>query len=155
MTGAECSDRSVLLIDDDSAVRDALAQLLEQSGYGISVAPDGRRGLQLLRKSPFRLLLLDLELPGISGWDLLDYTSTHWPLMPVVVLTGFSSQCVPGSLLGVDAFFEKPPDVSNLLKTISALMAEPLAARLQRRGATTAPGEAGFNRLIGNYRLCD
>ena len=124
----------VLMIDDDPSVRGSLSKLLEESGYGVRTAADGRSGLRLLQREQFHLLVLDLDLPGISGWDLLDFAGSHWPLMPVLVLTGFSSQCVPGSLYGADALLEKPPDVARLLDIIATLLSETAEARLHRRG---------------------
>jgi DNA-binding response OmpR family regulator len=136
--------QAVLIIDDDPSVRAALGKLLEETGCRVTMAADGRRGLELLRQQQFHLLVLDLDLPKVSGWDILDFAGAHWPLMPVLVLTGFSSQCAPGSLSGADAFLEKPPEVARLLNTISFLLNEPLEARLRRRcdGSAQPAGSA-------------
>jgi len=123
----------VLLVDDDQAVREALRNVLQQTGYEVVLAPDGQEGADLLKARCFDLLLLDLELPGLSGWEVLDLSREHYPSMPVVILTGFLGQCVPGSLEGTDARLEKPPDVIPLLETIAELLAESPASRLKRR----------------------
>ncbi len=127
---------TVLIIDDDAAVRTALANLLGASGYAVTEAAHGRAGLQFLEQVEVDLLLLDLDLPEVSGWDILDIVAVRRPLMPVLVLTGQHRECVPGSLAGVDAFLVKPPDVGELLEKVSGLLSEPLEARLERRRRT-------------------
>jgi DNA-binding response OmpR family regulator len=134
--------QSVLVVDDDPSVRSSLIDLLQEAGCQVWAAADGRQGLHLLQQQPFQLMLLDLQLPEISGWDLLDLAGAHWPLMPVLVLTGFSSQCVPGSLYGADAFLEKPPDPGCLLNTVSLLLNEPAEARLNRRQGSLPTGSS-------------
>ena len=123
----------VLIVDDDAAVRAAITKVLQEAGCVVCSVPDGRQGLRQLEQQEFQLLVLDLDLPEISGWDVLDFAGAHRPLMAVLILTGFSSQCAPGSLLGADAVMEKPPDVSRLLKTMELLLREPVDARLRRR----------------------
>jgi len=122
----------VLIVDDDQSVRDSLRKVLGQAGYAVVVAPDGREGLAHLKQQKLQLLLLDLNLPKLSGFDLLDVAVERCPLVPVIILTGLMSQCVPGALTGADAVIEKPPDVNLLLETIGQLLNEPAERRIRR-----------------------
>lgn len=142
----------VLVIDDDPAIRSALHRILQES-YRVVLAADGREGARRLKEQKCDLVVLDLDLPKLSGWDILDLTMSWSPLLPVIVLTGFSGECVPGALVGADVLLEKPPDVNLLLKTIACLLTEPANKRAERRalGLASAPVMAlsglNFSRL--------
>lgn len=125
----------ILVIDDDASVRSSLQSLLEGLGYNVMLAGDGLEGMTYLNAQPFDLLILDMALPQITGWDILDLLGERKLSLPVVILTAFSDECVPGSLLGADVLLEKPPDVNSLISTVSFLLAEEAASRLQRRRA--------------------
>jgi DNA-binding response OmpR family regulator len=150
----------VLIVDDDPSVRDALKKVLHESGYSVRAAADGRQGALELEQHSFQLLVLDLDLPKISGWDLLDFVIARWPAMPIIILTAFSSQCVPGALSGTDILLEKPPDVDRLLEIMANLLTEPAEARLQRRlqvraQPTGTPAPAATRRhVLGQNFLC-
>ena len=135
----------VLVVDDDVAVRDSLCNVLEQAGYTVVVAADGRDGLAELKHQQMDVLLLDLNLPKLNGFELLDVAVEKCPLAGVIILTGMLAHCEPGALAGADALFEKPPDVAKLLQTIAQLVAQPAEERLKRRlgnspGALPTPG---------------
>jgi DNA-binding response OmpR family regulator len=119
--GREVNKR-VLIIDDDASVRDSLPKVLEVAGYAVVTAEDGQQGADQLSKERFDLVLLDLDLPVLSGWDVLDLVRSGLPALPLVILTGELHQCEPGSLAGTDAVFEKPCDVELLLETIERVL---------------------------------
>lgn len=123
------------MIDDDPSVRSSLQRLLEETGYTVTIAADGAEGVLQLEQRAFDLLILDMNLPQITGWDILDLLTKRKLSQPVVVLTAFLDECMPGSLSGVDGALEKPPEVNLLLNTIEFLLREPAAARLRRRSA--------------------
>ena len=127
------------MVDDDAAVRDSLKKLIEQAGYQAVLADDGQQGRDCLGNEHFDLLILDLDLPKISGWDLLDWLALNERHLPVIVLTALVDECEPGALVTADVLLEKPPDVSLLLKTVDKLLQEPTEALWQRRLAATRP----------------
>lgn len=145
--------RRLLVVDDDPCVRDALKCVLDEAGYETVAASDGRQGAAELERAAFDLLILDLDLPEISGWDILDIVMARRPALPVIVLTGYFDQCVPGALLGADAFMEKPPDVAQLLKLVDELSSESPEARQERRrkesatAGSTVPSEHSYRRV--------
>lgn len=126
------SSKRILIIDDDLSIRDALKKVLGGIGYTVVLAADGREGVICLEEQEFDLLLLDLDLPKVSGFDVLDVAAERHPALPVLILTGELDQCEPGALVGADALMEKPPDVALLLKTVDELLNEPAARRLRR-----------------------
>jgi DNA-binding response OmpR family regulator len=125
----------ILVIDDDPSVRSSLQQLLEETGYTVTLAADGAEGVLELEQRDFDLVILDMNLPQITGWDILDLIIKRKSSQAVLVLTAFMDECVPGSLSGVDGVLEKPPEVTLLLNTVEFLLREPAAARLRRRTA--------------------
>lgn len=132
-------NKQILIIDDDLVVRNSLKKVLQDLGHRVALAADGQEGLACLKQETFDLLLLDLDLPKISGWDLLDHVQKQGARLPVVVLTAFLDQCEPGALAQADAWLEKPPDVSRLLQTLDQLLHEPAEVRCLRLVGSTNP----------------
>jgi DNA-binding response OmpR family regulator len=131
----------LVIVDDDASIRESLFKVLTEAGYSVVAASDGKEAVALLKQSPPDLLLLDLDLPVLTGFDVLELARAQAPGMAVVVITGLSGECEPGALFGADALLEKPPDVERLLAIIQALLAEPEEARLRRLcdGPAAAP----------------
>lgn len=134
--------KSILVIDDDVAVRKALQRVLEEAGYWVSLAQDGETGAVQLRQSRWDLMVLDLGLPGVSGWDVLDLGRSLEPSLPVIILTGLLDQCEPGAFGGADALLVKPPEVALLLETVQRLLAEPAEARTRRLADLPGAGKS-------------
>jgi DNA-binding response OmpR family regulator len=124
--------KRILVIDDDVSVRDALKKILNTSGYSVKLASDGREGADSLARDKFDLLVLDLDLPNVSGFDILDVAAERDASLPILILTAMADQCETGSVAGADAVLEKPPDVWLLMNTIERLLAETPAERLER-----------------------
>jgi CheY-like chemotaxis protein len=85
----------VLVVDDDEAIRCAVADLLEEAGFGVSQAQDGEQALAMLRRSPLpAVVLLDLMMPRVDGWQVVEAMRASPPLasVPVMVLTAFSAR---------------------------------------------------------------
>ena len=123
---------TVLIVDDDAAIRESLRKLLQAEGYEVVLATNGQEGLDLFGPTQIDLVLLDLNLPAKSGWDLFERFTSLNPLLPVIVITGRNNQYRLAAAAGVGALMEKPLDVPLLLRTISEMLAEPAEARLKR-----------------------
>ncbi len=128
---------NLLLIDDDAAVRDSLKKVLESAGYAVKLAATGQEGLGLLESQAFNLLLLDLQLPDRSGWDVFECVATRCPLLPIVLITGLGGQRETAAAIAAGALLEKPLDAPALLNTIERLLTEPSGARLRRLSGYT------------------
>jgi DNA-binding response OmpR family regulator len=141
--------KRILIIDDDPSVRQSLHEVLRDAGYSAATAADGLSGKSRLKTTAFDLLVLDLNLPGLSGFDILDFARVHCAKLPIVILTGLIDQCEPGALAGADALFEKPPDVPALLQRIKELLREPSAKRLARISSGSGAGQTNFTAEHG------
>src|SRR5579875_2236798 len=81
----------ILIIDDEAGIRDSLETLLGLEGFDVEMAVDGPSGLDLLSRSTFDLLLLDLALPGETGIDLLPRIKAMAPDLPVIMITAYGT----------------------------------------------------------------
>jgi CheY-like chemotaxis protein len=129
----------LLLVDDDPSIRASLGKVLASEGYQVTFAADAAEAMNLFTTRRFDLLLLDLSLPGQSGWDAFERFTARAPLVPVVIITGRDRQALLAADAGADALLEKPVDVPALLRAIERLLAEPPEQRLTRllgRGRT-------------------
>ena len=110
----------ILVVDDDSAIRDSLRMVLAEAGYDVAVAADGREALGMLSPRP-ALLLVDLMMPELDGWELIDELKRTAPLadIPVCVLSAISSHAPPRA----SAVLQKPVALEVLLATVERLIA--------------------------------
>jgi DNA-binding NtrC family response regulator len=121
-----------LLVYDYPEIRDALGHLLRLEGYDITLASSGREALNALRDTGFDLVLLDLEMPAVNGWDTLVQMVTISLSLPVIITTGRSDQQWLAAQKGVAAVLEKPVDLPLLLDVMKRVLAETAEARRQR-----------------------
>ena len=124
--------RTIMVLDDDQQIRQSLLKLLQTEGYEVVLAADGQQALDRFDAMRIDLLLLDLNLPGKSGWDIFERVTSCNPLLPIIVITGRDKQYEMANAAGVGALMEKPLDVPLLLKTIAELLAESAETRLKR-----------------------
>jgi DNA-binding response OmpR family regulator len=113
--------KRILLVDDEPLILKGLKYTLEQEGYETDSAMDGEEALAKFDSSAFDLILLDVMLPGVNGFDLMEYIR---PLsIPVIFLTAMSSveNRVHGLKLGADDYLTKPFMTKELLARLRAL----------------------------------
>jgi DNA-binding response OmpR family regulator len=122
----------ILLADDDPGVRESLAAVLNGEGYTVLAAKDGQEALGLCSGVRIDLVMLDLNMPGKSGWDAFERMTAENPLLPVIIITGRPNQLFTALGAGVGALLEKPVDITMLLRTVKALLAESPETRLAR-----------------------
>ena len=125
--------KRILIADDDAAVRESFRKILNQHGYEVILARHGGEALGKLEAAPIDLLLLDLQMPNVDGWDLLEKLG-DCPL-PVILITGLASQLETRLIPGVTALLEKPVDGSLLLEAVEQALAT---------GQLANPGERRF-----------
>ena len=110
--------RTILLVDDSSAVRETVSEVLGAEGYRVLEAENGRQALELLRKGPEPgLILLDLMMPVMDGWQFLKERATSAALseIPVIVLSATADDEL---LAGTCAFLQKPMRLEVLLEAL-------------------------------------
>lgn len=115
---------TILAIEDDPAIRRGIVDALEYAGYNVLEASDGETGLALALKANYRLLLLDLVLPGRDGFSILAALKKHRPGQAVIILSarGEENDRVRGLSLGADDYVMKPFSVRELLARVEAVL---------------------------------
>lgn len=112
----------VLVVDSDPAFRQFVVETLTQAGYGVREATSGRAGFAMARRSEFSLVLLDLHLPDISGYEACrQLRESHGEALPIVLMSGLKTDDldrIAGLLLGADDYLVKPIEAGELLARI-------------------------------------
>lgn len=114
----------ILVVDDDDGVRDSLELLLKSEGYAVSTAIHGFDALLQLKKRLPAIVLSDLSMPQMSGFELLSVVRRRFPQIPVIAMSGayHSRDSVPGGVIA-DAFYAKgQSDPQTLLLTVADLI---------------------------------
>jgi DNA-binding NtrC family response regulator len=115
----------VLVVDDDDEMRALLRRTLEFDGYEVIDKDRGTYVMEALRRgAPFDLIILDKEMPGLTGLDLLPVLSREFPDVPVVLVTAFGGPHVAASAirLGAASYLEKPFRLGQLRQVIDSLL---------------------------------
>ena len=117
----------VLIVDDDVELRESLLETLQERGFTTIAAANGAEGLQLVRERSPRLILLDLEMPVLNGWQVLERRRRDRRLaaIPVVVMSALADHRVEA--FGADAQLEKPLDTERLAGTVGRLLSRDLS----------------------------
>jgi DNA-binding NtrC family response regulator len=118
--------RSVLVVDDEDALRTVLSSELTSEGYEVRSASDGDEAIGELQKAAFDLVLLDIKMPRLNGFEVLKFIKEHHQTSKVVMLTGFADlkNAIESKKLGADDFVSKPYDLVDLLTTIERVLSE-------------------------------
>ncbi|MBL7962997.1 MAG: sigma-54-dependent Fis family transcriptional regulator [Flavobacteriales bacterium] len=111
---------SILIIDDEKAIRAALRDILEHEKHKVEEAEDGAVGLEKARKSKFDLVLCDIKMPKVDGLEVLEKLQAHDPDLPVVMISGHGTidTAVDALKKGAFDFIQKPPDINRILVSV-------------------------------------
>jgi two-component system phosphate regulon response regulator OmpR len=115
--------RRVLVIDDDPAVRAFLAEFLEQQNFVVRTAQDGVQGLAIFGAESFELVLVDFQMPGMTGLEVAaEMRQTH-PRLPLALITGTANALTTETIAraGITRMFQKPFDLEALTSWIRSL----------------------------------
>lgn len=120
----------ILIVDDEQFVRDLLEKVLKRRGHEVTVAGDADQALRSLSAGTFDLLLTDVVMPGMDGFDLLRRVKSAHPAMKVIVLTGYArKQSISDFLLyGADEYLSKPFQVHELVSAVDRVTGMPASA---------------------------
>lgn len=124
--------KRVLIVDDDAPVRDALRKVLEDAAYEVVPVADGRSALREFEPGHIDSVILDLNLPDLSGWEVFEVLSHEDPGVPFIIITGMGNQYPASAAAGAVALLEKPVEVPALLETLQELLAESRDERQRR-----------------------
>jgi DNA-binding response OmpR family regulator len=115
---------TLLVIEDDSAIRRGVCDALRFAGHDVLEAAEGLAGMEQAQRASFDLILLDLVLPNYNGFEILRAVQEHRPGTPVIILSarGEEADRVRGLKLGADDYVVKPFSVRELLARVDAVL---------------------------------
>jgi CheY-like chemotaxis protein len=101
---------SILVVDDEQILRDTLGTLLTREGYRVEGAGDGQEALERLSRNQYHIIISDIEMPRMNGFELLKTVKERYPKTVVIMMTSFGDsyavkECL---LLGADEYITKP-----------------------------------------------
>jgi len=118
--------KTILVAEDDPETRLILQQGLVRAGYRVIIAEDGEQALERFREYKPDLVLLDVEMPRLNGWEVLERLKSGWRSrkVPVMMVTGKTSDedKIKGYEMGVDYYVTKPFNIQRLLPIIRNLV---------------------------------
>lgn len=137
----------VLIVEDEAAMRMGLKDNLEFESYEVEVAIDGAEGLQKVTNNQYDLVILDVMMPKMSGFDVCKAMRKNGDMTPVIFLTAKSEEIdkVLGLELGADDYMTKPFSLRELIARVKAI--------LRRQMASEAPGQLTGEQQIGRLTL--
>ena len=114
--------RKILIVDDEPDLLEVTTFRLKKNGYDVIVAADGQKALEIIEKDRPDLILLDLRLPGISGYDICRKLKSDdkFKHIPIVLFTASTGSHITDKMKDIhaDGYLIKPFDSAELLKTI-------------------------------------
>ena len=127
----------ILVIEDDASILLGLRLSLEREGYRVETAADGSTGMELATAEPWDLIILDIMLPRVNGYEILNAVRASDQDIPVLVLSARSAETdlVMGLDLGADDYVTKPFSLGELLARVRAM--------LRRRRQEQEPWQVG------------
>jgi len=140
--------KRILVVDDHFEMLESLRSMLEISNqeYQVLAVPSAEEGFYEMRRRPFDLLITDLRLPGMNGFELIRKVKSSYPATPVIMITGYSSDQgrEEAEALGVFRYFQKPLDTEGLLTAVEVA----LYGQTANKPAITTPMPAPGNMPI-------
>ncbi len=117
-------DRNILIVEDEQKIADTLKFGLAENGYEVDVAYDGLIAKRMLQSNSYDLVVLDINLPGVNGYELCKFIRENDPQVPVIILTALSAlnDKIEGYDAGADDYVIKPFEFRELLMKIRALL---------------------------------
>jgi DNA-binding NtrC family response regulator len=142
---------SILIIDDESAIRESLHTLLELEGYDVVTAATGREGLARIGDHTFDLILLDLALPDRNGMEILAELRTQDPRLAVIMITAYGTveNAVRAMQSGAANFIQKPWDNEKLLADVRAAVARAKAEEENIQLKRALKQRYNFENIVG------
>jgi CheY-like chemotaxis protein len=115
----------ILVVEDDPALLAVVCEVLEEEGYPVVRAMDGAAALRAATRQPPALILLDMRLPGLSGWDVARSLAEHDISAPIVVMTAAQDAAAWAAEIGAAGYLAKPFELPALLDMVERLYTRP------------------------------
>jgi len=114
----------IILVDDDAVVRDMLVDLVASLGYSADAAASGEEALAMFDRDRYDVVLTDLLMPGMTGWDVLEAVRGRDPQIPVIIITGSPV---------IDDIRAAQPGVAVVKKPVDVMLLDTLIKRMLRQ----------------------
>jgi DNA-binding response OmpR family regulator len=114
----------VLLVEDEAGLRDMLCRTLQRAGFTVFVAANGRAALTMLRARPVDIVITDILMPEMDGFELIRLVSAQWPDVPIVAMSGIHDDVKFSRLArkcGAREALSKPIDRSQLIQLVRSV----------------------------------
>lgn len=111
----------VLVVDDDDAIRETVADVLRSEGYDVNTAANGAEALVSVDGAPPRLVLLDMRMPVLDGWGFVEGLNARGVRLQILVLTATQDARRWAEEIGADGYIAKPFDLDDLLAAVGQL----------------------------------
>lgn len=123
---AQATKARVLLVDDDENIRSVISDMLDLLGHQVMAAPCGEDALKLFQKNDFDLVITDLGMPGISGWDVTRACKDLKPRVPVIMISGWGNQIDEDmiSQSRLDGVLAKPFEMNKIKAMLNKVLSE-------------------------------
>jgi len=143
--------KSILLVEDETLLRESLAELLADEGYEVVQAPNGREGRDLTLERPFDLVLTDIRMPEMDGMELLAHVQQIAPQTPVVMLTAFGTvdSAVAAMRAGAVDYLLKPVQFEDVLARVGRALEFGEMRRNRSVQGEQLAATSSFHNLIG------
>src|SRR4051812_48560840 len=138
----------ILIVDDEPDIRSALSRFFARSGHDVLRAETGEEAVRLVRSERPSVVLLDLFLPGISGFDVLERTREERPVIIMITGHGDIPAAVQAMQLGAEGFLTKPVELAHLGAVVDRAL-EKAQLRELTRAAGARTGRAATEMLLG------
>ncbi|MFH1686194.1 MAG: response regulator [bacterium] len=135
----KCGKRTVLVVDDEAAIRGLVSEFLHLQRFRAIQASSGEMALEILEKEPVHLVVSDIIMPGMTGSQLLVEIKERYPNIPVILITGYGGAISPQKAVeyGADGYFAKPFKNMELIYTIRRVLQQyQISPRHKRHRAT-------------------
>src|SRR6185437_13465797 len=142
---------TILIIDDETAIRESLETLLEFEGYSVESAESGEEGLTKMAETPFDLILLDFALPDRNGLEILADIRNRDPQLDVIMITAYGTvdNAVRAMQNGATNFIQKPWDNEKLLADVRAAVARRRAEEQNEQLKRALRQRYSFENIVG------
>ena len=113
----------LILVDDDHTILDVVSEALQDAGHKVDIFDNGADAITAIEKNTYDVVITDLGMPEVTGWDVARAAKMHQPKLPVLVISGWGAQYGGGNLgdTGVDAVLAKPFHLKQLRETVEEL----------------------------------
>ena len=138
---------SILIVDDEEAIRHSLGEILKLEGYAVATAESGEAAVEAIQKQPYDLMLLDIRMPGMDGIEVLKFTNRYAPEIKVILLTAHGSLelAIEALRIGAQDYILKPATTRTILASVEKGLSR--RAEHQRKRLLLEQLETSIQRL--------